>query len=114
MTRVQEVSGGRLIWYWPVTITTALKLGLRRLSRRFGIPQQHGQGRDTHRVEKDDPELRRVRHSNGATCADCSRGNWGRSSCGDGFRVLPGLEDIAEEGGTPHGIDKERDIGAFR
>ena len=73
------------------------KLGLRRLSRRFGIPRSTV--RDAiRRVEKDDPELRRVAIE--WSHLRLQPGQLGPIILRDGFRVLPGLEDIAEEGGT--------------
>ena len=73
------------------------KMGLRRLSRRFGIPRSTV--RDAlRRVERDDPELRRVAIEWGHLRLTAHQ--LGPIILRDGLRLLPGLEDIAEEGGT--------------
>ena len=71
------------------------RLGLRRLSRRFGMPRSTV--RDAiHRVDRDDPELRRMALEWGHVRMLLP----GPIVLRDGFRALPGLEDISVEGGA--------------
>ena len=73
------------------------KMGLRRLARHFSLPRSTV--RDAiHRVDRDDPELRATAIRWGHL--RLQPGQLGPIILRDGFRVLPGLEDIAEEGGT--------------